>query len=59
MARRLPLALILGARQWAADHGYTITGKPTPQAGGWGSSGVYGPPGQPPALSRQLSLTTA
>lgn len=40
--------LIAAARRWASSHGYQISGTPTPIAGGWGSAGVYGPPGQPP-----------
>jgi hypothetical protein len=35
--------LVRAAERWAAENGYTITGEPTPQAGGWGSAGVYGP----------------
>jgi hypothetical protein len=35
--------LVRAAEEWAADNGYTISGEPTPQAGGWGSAGVYGP----------------
>jgi hypothetical protein len=40
--------LIAAARRWASSHGYQISGTPTPIAGGWSSSGVYGPPYQPP-----------
>ena len=42
--------LVQAAERWADDNGYTISGAPTPIAGGWGSAGVYGPPGVPPSV---------
>jgi hypothetical protein len=42
--------LVQAAERWADDNGYEIGGNPGPVAGGWGSAGVYGPPGVPPSV---------
>ena len=44
--------LVAAARGWASDHGFTISGTPSPVGGSWGSSGVYRPAAPSPGVQR-------